>query len=396
VQAVLIVLFWISFASLCFSYLGYPLLMLLAARYAVAARPLAADLSDQPAVTVVIAAYNAEFHIAERIRNILASDYPHDRLTVLVASDGSSDATVDVVRSFQDHRIQAIQFPHRRGKALALVDAVRQASTEIVLFTDATSRFNRLSIRQLLRNFADPRVGLAAGKVSMIDESGAPAESLYWKSESMVRRSEAKLGIMLGATGALYAIRRALFVEPSRPIINDDMVLPMLVQLRHGCRFVFDETARAYALSTGGLAGEFRRRCRIGAGAFQSLSVLRDLLRPRHAKQAFAFASHKLLRWICPFLLLTLLITNALLLSSQGFQVFMWLQGAAYLLALIGLLAPQRSGILRVARVASSFLVMNLALATGFFRWLADPGNVIWNPTPRPILDASSSVSTEV
>ncbi len=327
---------------------------------------------------------------------MLACDYPQERLKILVASDGSTDATVKVVKGFNHSRIDAIPFSQRRGKAVTLVDAIRQVKSEVVLFTDATSRFDRDSIRQLTRHFADPQVGLVAGKPAIIDEQGRPSESLYWRSEMMVRRSEAQLGIMLGASGAIYALRRQLFVAPKSPVINDDLILPMLVHLRHHCGFVFDETAKAYALSTGGLAGEFRRRCRIGAGAFQCLSVLPELLKWQHAKQLFAFGAHKLLRWTCPFLLIALIVTNVSLLSLPSYQWLLGVQAGAYLLAVLGLFAPQRGHVARVARIASAFLVMNLALLAGFFRWAVDPQNVLWNPTPRPSLQTTPLVQSDL
>ncbi len=387
-----VTLFWTSLAGLCFSYIGYPILVFVASRCRPATRktqvePAAEDLPD---VTVLIAAHNAERHIGDRINNILACDYPRDRLRIAVASDGSTDATVQEVKRFDAPHIQAIPFRQRRGKAMTLVDAVRQLRSEVIVFTDASSRFDRDSLRQLTRHFVDPAVGLATGKVAIVNEHGSPSESLYWRSEMMVRRSEAHLGIMLGASGAIYAIRRRLFVEPPSPVINDDLVLPMLAHLRHGCACVFDETAKAYALSTGGLIGEFRRRSRIGAGAFQCLSGLRELLQWKHAKQALAFGAHKLLRWICPFLLVALIITNLLLASSGHYCWFLYMQAAAYLLALFGLVAPKHLHVTRLARVASSFLVMNLALLAGFCQWVVDPHNVVWNPTPRPALEIAS------
>jgi cellulose synthase/poly-beta-1,6-N-acetylglucosamine synthase-like glycosyltransferase len=389
-----VILFWTSLAGLCFSYVGYPLLMYVAARCRRTShrQPVEPTVEELPDVTVLIAAHNAEHHIHQRIHNILACDYPPDRLTIVVASDGSTDATVREVRRFDRAHVEAIPFRQRRGKVKTLADAMRQLRSEVIVFTDATSRFDRDSLRQLARHFVDPQIGLATGRAAIVDEQGTPSESIYWRSEMMVRRSEAQLGIMLGASGAIYAMRRRLFVEPPCPVINDDLVLPMLTHLRHGCGFVFDETARAYALSTGGLAGEFRRRARIGAGAFQCLPGLRELLQWRHAKQALAFGAHKLLRWICPFLLVALIVTNLSLAAAWYYQLFLYLQAIAYLLALVGLLVPQRGRVTRIAHIASSFLVMNLALLTGFFRWVFDPGNVVWNPTPRPTLEATSPV----
>jgi cellulose synthase/poly-beta-1,6-N-acetylglucosamine synthase-like glycosyltransferase len=388
-DTVFTILFWTSLAGLALSYLGYPALLYLLSRYVVLDRRVQVEPADGelPEVTVLIAAHNAECHIVDRVDNILACDYPRHRLRIVVASDGSTDATVERVKRMGYANVRAIDFAQRRGKADTLVSAVRQVHSEVVLFTDASTVFEADSIRQLARHFIDPDVGLATGKVAIVDAEGRPSESLYWRIEMMLRRVEARLGIMLGASGAIYAIRRRLLVEPKCPVINDDLVLPMLVSLRHRCRFVFDESARAYALGGGGLAGEFRRRSRIGAGAFQCLPVLGELLRWRHAKVASAFACHKLLRWVGPFLMVTLLISNVALLSAPGYRIWMTVQTASYLIALVGFVLPRRGRATDAARMASSFLLMNLALLAGFFRWASQPGNVLWSPTRRPAVN---------
>ncbi|MCP4788573.1 MAG: glycosyltransferase [Fuerstiella sp.] len=296
-----------------------------------------------------------------------------------------------------DHpHVRAVAFSERRGKTRTLVDAVQQVDSDVILFTDATNQFEQDSIRHLVRHFADPHTGIVTGKVALIDERGEPLESVYWDIAMMIRRSEMRLGIMLGANGPIYAIRRELFVAPTSPVINDDLVLPMLAHLRHGCGIAHDETARAYMLSSGGLTSEFRRRRRIGAGAFQSLTVLTEMFRWRHAKHAIAFTSHKLLRWIGPFLLVILLLTNLALASDPVYRLFLWTQAAAYLLAVVGLFAPNRGHATRFARIASSFLVLNLALLAGFFRWVRHPQNVVWNPTVRPAPGKTPMVQQEL
>jgi cellulose synthase/poly-beta-1,6-N-acetylglucosamine synthase-like glycosyltransferase len=401
--------FWFSLACLCYSYVGYPALIFLVAklfpnedhdREPQGSRNSAGfhqstGQGDFPSVTVLVVAYNAEQHIRERIANILDCDYPAARLQVLVASDGSTDATVSLVQSLGNPRVRALAYPQRRGKTQTLIDAVRHIESDVVLFTDATNRFERDAIPELLRQFRNPHIGIATGKVSLISEQGEPVESAYWKSEMMLRRSEMSLGIMLGANGPIYAMRRNLFVAPKRPVINDDLVLPMLAHLRHKCGIAYDEQAVAYMLSSGGLTSEFKRRCRIGAGAFQSLSVLGELFRWRHAKQAIAFASHKLLRWIGPFFMVAMLLTSFLLRELPIYRLFLGLQAVAYLAAVVGLLLPKRGHVSRMVRVGSSFLVMNLALMTGFFRWAVRPRNVLWSPTVRPVLKRIPAVPQE-
>ncbi|WP_167547136.1 glycosyltransferase family 2 protein [Stieleria maiorica] len=375
-----------SLVGLFYAYLGYPLLIAVLARvFGRDESPVAAARrQDLPEVTVLIAAHNAANYLTERIENILACDYPPERLNILVASDGSTDQTGRVVSEFNDSRIKVISFKTRRGKAATLIDAVGSVASPVVIFTDATTRFDKHSVRRLARHFADRHVGLVAGKVTMIDEHGSASESLYWKLENKIRACEARLGITLGASGAIYAISRSMFVAPSRPTINDDMVLPMLVRMTHPCRLVFDPTAQAYSSSTGGIRAEFSRRQRIGLGAMQCLAVLRGLLRWKNRGQAAAFVSHKLLRWAGPFLLIAAFVSNLCLATTPIYQTLVVLQVLAYVAAGYGVVASGRSLAARLARAATSFVVMNAAIGVGICRWLAGHDTVIWNPTQRP------------
>jgi len=389
-HVILSVLFGLSLMGIFYAYVGYPILICAMAwameRWGKSNVPdslPAVSESDLPEITVLISAYNAEQHIGDRIENLLCCDYPADRLKILVATDGCTDRTADIVRDLNTENVTLFEFTDRCGKSRTLARAMQEISNGVVVFTDASTQFDSSALRSLAGNFVDPSVGFVAGKVSIVDEHGLPSESMYWRSEMMVRQCEAQMGIMLGVSGAIYAVRRELFVEPTRPIINDDMVLPMLVHLKHRCRFVIDTTARAYASNTGGMRAEFQRRCRIGAGGFQSLRELRDLWSWKNRITAAAFVSHKLLRWICPFLLIIAFVSNVALLSESIYSVFMMIQLAAYTMAMIGFVAPEGGIVIKVARIATSFIVMNVALGIGFVRWIFQPDNATWVPTPR-------------
>lgn len=388
------IVLWTSFASVFYSYVGFPLLMFFASKAVdlwtrakrQSTKSVESAESELPSVTVLIAAHNAGRQIQDRIENLLACDYPAELLQILVASDGSTDETVNLVRALELPNVNVLPFLERRGKASTLVAAVQHVQSEVVVFTDASTVFHKAAIRRLSGHFSDPEMGIVAGKVSILDEFGRKAESLYWRSEMMVRRAEVKLGIMMGASGAIYAMRRKLFVAPTGPIINDDLVFPILTHLKHKCKFTLDETAQASAINCGGLRTEFKRRSRIGAGGFQSLPELRGLFRFQHLHQASVFVSHKLLRWVCPFLLILMLVCNVGLLMAPGYGPFMWMQLAAYSLAIVGIFTPSQARFASVPRIASSFLLMNLAVLTGFFQWLSDANRVVWNPTPRTAL----------
>jgi hypothetical protein len=162
------------------------------------------------------------------------------------------------------------------------------------------------------------------------------------------------------------------------------LVLPMLVRLTHQCQVVRDPSAQAYASSTGGLSAEFSRRVRIGVGAFQCLPVLRELMSWNHRWQIAAFVSHKLMRWVCPFVMVAVFVSNLALLSAPLYQFLLLIQLSAYAAAGYGLVASREGTFRKAARIATSFVVMNLALGVGICRWLVRPDTVIWNPTPRP------------
>ena len=399
--------FWISFAGLAYTYLVYPLIIGVAARWAECRQGAASvceldDTSQLPEITVLIAAYNAQNHLSDRIDNLLECDYPADRLRVLVASDGSTDATVAVVRHYPSDRVKVLEYTQRRGKAATLVDAIKTVSSPVVVFTDATTCYEKTSLRNLVRHFVDPQIGLVAGKPCMTNQDGQRAESLYWSLEMHARRCEASLGITLGASGAIYAVRRDWFVAPTKPIINDDLVFPMLLRLSRDCEVRLDENARAWVSTDGSLRTEFARRSRIGLGAMQCLPVLMGLCASHNRRHAFAFVSHKLLRWIGPIMLLIMLGCNLLLMHETPFQGFLLLQCMAYSAALVGQITHSKRGVFRVCRVATSFFMMNAALATGIVQWVRKPNTVIWNPTPRLVetsplhrLDRQASTSEQ-
>ncbi|MCC9599520.1 glycosyltransferase family 2 protein [Stieleria sp. JC731] len=384
-QTLLIAVYLGSVVGLIYAYVGYPVIIsFLAKRWGVEP-PVSLSDEDEvlPAITVLIAAHNAESYLAERLENIFASDYPADLIRVVVASDGSTDKTAQVAASCLLGDVRTIAYSQRRGKAATLIDAVNSVSTSVIVFTDATTRFSQHALREAAKHFADPSVGVVAGKVTMVDEHGRASESLYWKVENLIRRSEASLGLSMGASGAIYAIRRSLFVAPSRPTINDDLVIPMLARLTHRCRVVFEPNANAFISCTGGMRTEFLRRQRIGLGAFQCLTTLRSLLSWSNRWYTAAFASHKLMRWIGPFLLVAAAISNLLLTSVFAFQLLGGVQVACYLAACWGLKTKRRGRLAGLARAGASFVVMNAAIGYGICRWMVGADIVIWNPTER-------------
>jgi cellulose synthase/poly-beta-1,6-N-acetylglucosamine synthase-like glycosyltransferase len=383
------IVFWASGLGVLYAYIGYPLLIRLAASTWGRERPHARTrLVSLPHVTVLIVAHNAAEHLQERLENLFASDYSSELLDVVIASDGSSDETVAIARRFPDPRVRVIAYTRRRGKAATLVDTMNSIDSPVVVFTDASTKFERGSLKALVSPFQDPSVGLVSGSCKFVDATGALTESMYWRAESRLRQYESQLGITLGASGAIYAIRRKYFVPTHRPVINDDLVLPLLVRLTHRCQMVLEPAAIAYVKTSPRFSSEFGRRVRIGIGAFQCLNALRGVWSWRNRWSLFALLSHKVARWACPFWMLAALISNLCLTSKPYYQWTLVAQVVFYGMATIGILGlcsetDLSSRPVRVARTLGSFVAMNVALALGICRWIIQPSTVTWVPTSR-------------
>lgn len=376
--------FWVCIALIVYAYALYPIVVWALSK--VFGQAPASDVradSDLPSVSLLIAAHNEETVIARRIENALALDYPPDRFEVVIASDGSSDATARIVSEFSDRRVRLLDSPIRRGKATVLNAAFRHVRGDIVVLSDANTFTDPEALRRIVRWFADPKVGSVCGRLVLTDPAtGRNVDSLYWRYETFLKVCEARLGGLLGANGAIYAIRRSSFVGIWNDTIVDDFVIPLVTRLRNSCDIVYDSTAVAYEETPHDFSAEFRRRSRIGAGGFQSIVRLRALLAPRHGWIAFTFFSHKVLRWLCPFLLIGAFVTNLALLHEPIYRLTMAAQLLGYLFSLLGLATGTRAA-LKPLRLATMFTAMNAALLVGFWRWVSGGQQGVWQRTAR-------------
>ena len=380
--------FWISVSLVAYAYVGYPLLLVVVARcFGRPRRPPQAHDTDLPHVSLLIAALNEEKWIGERIANALAQDYPADRLHIVVASDGSSDHTAAIVReAARRHpgRITLHDFHSRRGKASVLNELVPAVAGEIVVLSDANTFFAPSAARRLVRWFRDPQVVAVCGQLNLVDPvTGGNVDSLYWRFENFLKEREARLGALLGANGAVYALRRKQYVPIPADTIIDDFVIPLLMKLHNKGEIVYDREADAMEETPPHVADEFRRRARIGAGGFQSLARLWPLLLPSAGWTCLAFVSHKLLRWVAPLFLVMALVANGLLLADPLYRVLFALQLAFYAAAAFGCFVPGRGIIPRALRLSTLFASMNAALAVGFWRWMAGTQGGTWQRTAR-------------
>lgn len=389
--------FWLAALAIVYTYFLYPvLLMALSAARQLRAdlryvskggsrRPVTHEQAELPTVAVLVAAYNEERHIAGRIRNLLALDYPADRLRIYIGSDGSSDATNRLVDEAQHERIVFRPFEQRRGKPSVINDLAALAQEEILVFTDANTAFEADAVTRLVRHFGDEGVGCVCGELRLV--AGAVNENpdnVYWRYERMLKFFEGRLGALLGANGGVYALRR----EHYRPIPPDTIVDDFTISvdlIERGLRCHYDPEARATEEIPPRIGDEFRRRVRIGIGNYQALRRHVGLLHPRHGYAALAFLSHKCLRWFAPHCMVVALLANLVL--ALGGQTF-WLallafQVAFYLLAAAGHLAGRGGAVPRLLRLPVFFVSMNMALLIGFYRYLTGAFSGTWARSAR-------------
>ncbi len=387
IETFLLLILLISGTVIIYCYGIYPFILFCLAK---CKRGVVPDftLHSQSSVSIIVAAYNEEKHIAQKIENCLNLEYPKDRLEVIIASDGSTDKTVEISQNYASHGIKVFAFPLRRGKVNLLNDVIPKAKHEIIVLTDANTIFSPGAINKLIRHFTDPRIGAVCGALEFTKPDGsrtAELEGIYWKFETFLKRIEGSFGSLLGANGAIYAIRKSLF-EPLPPdTIVEDFIIPMKI-LEKGYRVVYEPQAFATEEATKHIIQEKTRRIRIGAGDFQALIMLRRLLHPRFGFVSFAFWSHKVLRWFMPFFLFLAFVSNMVLVKfypNTFYKALFITQCFFYFSAFIGYILSWGNIPIKVFNLCYYFVSMNLALFLGFLRFLTKSQSVTWERTER-------------
>lgn len=391
------VFFWCAALMLAHTYFLYPLILfamdggaqvvqnIRAMRGGSGAgrRQEARRAGPKSSVSLVVAAYNEASCIQQKLENSLALQYPAEKFEVVIGSDGSSDGTDDIVRNCPDARVRLSPAP-RAGKTTVLNRCIPMAKGDIVVLSDANTMIEPEAIERLVRHFDDPEVGAVCGKLKLYNPTKQDyEESAYWSYESLIKMYEGRRGAVVGANGGLYAIRRTLFTELPPSTIVDDFVIPLRI-LEKGYKVVYEEQAVAHEETTEDYGKEFGRRARIAAGNFQSLRMVPGLLLPTAGFPAFAFWSHKLLRWCAPALMGVALLANVFLLDSMFYRFTLFGQTLFYALAYLGKTGALKRGTSkRVASVAYYFVTMNLAIVVGFWRFLRNSQRAAWDRTAR-------------
>jgi cellulose synthase/poly-beta-1,6-N-acetylglucosamine synthase-like glycosyltransferase len=380
--------FWSCFLLVAHTYLLYPLFLFAASsgiqiwrdwqylRGRHDRRRVACDPLDPPGVSLIIAAYNEERHLPDKLANLRNLDYPKDAIEVIFVSDGSTDRTNDILRAAEGGNLRVVYLAERGGKATAVNGAVKAARHELLVLSDAATLFAPDAVRKLVRHFGDPRVGVMCGALQFqASAESQQTEGVYWRYEGMLRLMESRLGVTLNASGAIYAIRRECFAPIPADTLVEDLVVPLAAR-ECGFRVGYDPEAKAVDFAPATVAGEFARRVRIATGSFRALrQILGARLDPL---TAFAFISHKLLRWFLPFCLVGMLVTSGALLGSPLYRILFGAQVAFYLLGVAGFLFRGSLHGVRYVMVPYYLLAMQLAFFVGFFRFLTGPDTAGW------------------
>lgn len=372
------VLFWLSAAVLAYTFAGYAVLMRLLARW----RPATSRAGEAtPRVTCVIVAFNEAERIAARVGDLLGANYPAEQIEVIVVSDGSTDDTAARVRGLGEPRVTLIEQPERRGKAAGLNAALAQCRGEIVVFADARQRFDRHTIRHLVRHFADPAVGAVSGSLEIeAAESGVGrAVDAYWRLEKRLRADEARFDSSIGCTGAVYAIRRELFAPLPEDTLLDDVVIPMRIAVP-GRRVLFDPDALAFDPQTLEPEREQARKRRTLAGNFQILFRHPHWLLPWRNRLWWQLLSHKVLRLAAPPLLVLALASSFALRHAPFYRVALIVQCAFYALAVVGMLTRVKA---RAFSLPAGFVFLNAATVRAFWHYLSGENLHHWNQEKR-------------
>jgi cellulose synthase/poly-beta-1,6-N-acetylglucosamine synthase-like glycosyltransferase len=373
------ILFWVSTPLLIYAYFGYPLVLWIVTKFRsrdVVKKPFF------PRVSIIIAARNEAEKIRHKIDSTLALDYPEERLEVLVASDASDDSTDEIAREYARRGVRLVRALQRKGKEHVQGLAISVATGKILVFTDAATLLETDALWRLMENFADPAVGAVSTEDVIVDTHGnRTAEGLYVKYEMWIRRLEGGFHSLVGLSGSCFAIRRELCSDWS-PVLASDF-MGALRAARQGYRSVADPTALGRFVALTSTQAELRRKIRTFLRGITVLMANLDLLNPvRHGRFAFQLASHKLLRFVAPFLLLATLTTTGALSREPFYGVLFWGQAAFYVLAGAGALAsPLQQN--RIVTAAYFFTIVQWAMLRAWGKYALGHQQVTWEPTRR-------------
>jgi len=383
-------LFWLSLFIVFYTFMGYGILLyvIIKIKRLFKGRPALPHTDDEslPACTLVVAAYNEEFYIEEKINNSLQLNYPAEKFKLIFITDGSTDQTPDIISQY--NQIQLLHQPERAGKIAAVHRAMKFVDTEIVVFTDANTFLNKDALINICRHYFDNTVGAVAGeKRVQIDENAdasSAGEGFYWKYESALKKWDSELYSVVGAAGELFSVRKSLYQDVPSDTVLDDFMISMLIAAK-GYRIIYEPEAYAIETASENVSEELKRKIRIAAGGIQSILRLKSLFNPfKYPVLSFQYVSHRVLRWtITPFLLILVFFLNALLVEDTFYQLFFFAQILFYVLAMLGFIMEKRQIRIKALFIPYYFCVMNYAVLMGIMRHFTTNQSAVWEKARR-------------
>jgi poly-beta-1,6-N-acetyl-D-glucosamine synthase len=385
------IIFWICLFIVFYTFIGYGILLYLFVKTRQiirGRRKIDNNTTSLPTLTLIVAAYNEEECIEEKLQNTLSLIYPEEKRHFIFITDGSTDKTPEIISRYPE--IQLMHVSERRGKVSAMHRAVEEADSEVLVFTDANTILNPGALINIARHYSDPTVGAVAGEKRVIinESSDATAgEGFYWKYESFLKKLDSELHSVMGAAGELFSIRRHLYKPVSRDAILDDFMISLQITSKK-YRIAYEPEAYAAEQSSANTKEELKRKVRIAAGGIQSIVWLKELLNPfRHPLLTFQYVSHRVLRWtITPFCLIMAFVFNCFIVSQNDaliYKVLLIGQIAFYLAAFIGWIFEQKEMKIKLFFIPFYFCFMNYAVIKGIMRYYSKKQSAAWEKAAR-------------
>ncbi|MFZ1978083.1 MAG: glycosyltransferase family 2 protein [Bacteroidota bacterium] len=378
---VLQLIFWSIMSVVVYSYCLYQLILW---TVSITKKKLNTILPvPLPTVSLVISVYNEEKNLPAKLNNIRIYDYPAEKLEILFGVDGATDKSEKILGECSINNMCVVSFKERRGKAAVLNDLLDQARNEIIVFSDSNTIFEPQTIKELIKHFTDPAIGVVSGYLKLVqgvEQRLKTGEHTYWEYENIIKSWESRTCSVLGATGGVYAIRKKLFVLlPVDLSIADDFIIPMEI-IKKGYRCIYEPRAIAYEALGKNVSDEFRRKVRIGAQNINALPFIVSLLHPRYGFIAFALLSHKIIRWFTPiFLILSFVLCLILYPDAFVYRLMIIAWGLLLCTGSIGWLTEKTSMSIGLFIYPYYFLAMNYALFAGFFKAIFHTQKTTWN-----------------
>lgn len=374
-------IFWSAIASISYIYLGYP--VLLALLTSIRSNRTRQYGNHLPKVTLIVAAHNEEKVIAKKLQNILDLNYPKDKLNAIIISDGSTDRTTEIVGEHEGNGIRLIAQSRRHGKTACQNIGAAMADGEILVFSDANAIYRRDTIAKLVRHFNDDCVGCVCGELRYKNDAASSAgdgEELYWRYERFLKDRESRLSSLIGVNGSVYAIRKDCYVPLDDGLISD-LVEPLLIYMK-GFKIVYEKEAISEEDANNHMDDELKRKVRIITRGIRGLLYTKSLLNPlKWGIFSIQIISHKLLRWLVPYLLLAILITNFLLIDRRVFQLSLMIQVIFYAGALVGyFLEKKRCVACKLLMTPLYFSMVNFAALIGWLKVIRKEPMKTWSP----------------